>query len=195
MKTKELYFFPFLSLTNSRIFSTTCRGFSQFIYTLFSCHGNQSYKGRDGHGFLNLNNHKMKENHGNWERRFSISKLPKMLLVGIFLAMGTFSYAQTNANTPMARMMLNNTITIRSGLNAQYKIPMGHFGFASQQEAVAYFQARDVNYIDFVVLDEETVLMNFDLTDPAVANWTLADWKQALATRASNTTPRTLPSN
>jgi hypothetical protein len=174
---------------------TFCQPALSFSYNLFSFRENHSYKGGIGRGFFNLNNHAMKENKSGWRQSVSISKLPKMLLLGIMLAMGTFSFSQTNSNAPIARMMLDNSVTIRSGLHATYKIPMAHFGFASQQEAVAYFQSRDVNYIDFVVFDEETVFMNFDLTNPAVANWTLADWKQALTTRADNTTPRVLPSN
>lgn len=139
----------------------------------------------------------MKENKSNWQS-LSISKLPKMLLFGIVLAMSSFSFAQTNSvnhSGITARMMLDNNVMIRTGLNATYKISIAHFNFASDQEAAAYFQARDVNYIDFVVLDEHTVQMNFDLNNPAVANWTLADWKQALVVRADNSTPRTLPSN
>ena len=137
----------------------------------------------------------MKKNQSDWRHSVSISKLPKMLLFGILLAMSSFSFSQTNANAPMARMMLDNSITIRTGLNATYKIPVGHFGFASSEEAVAYFQTRDVDYINFVVVDEYTVLMNLDLNNPAVANWTLSDWKQALTARANSSTPRTLPSN
>ena len=139
----------------------------------------------------------MKENKSNWRQSVSISELPKMLLFGILLAVSSLSFAQTNANdnAPIARMMLDNSVTIRTGLNATYKIPVGHFGFASIQEAVAYFQARDVDYINFVVLDEYTVLMNLDLNNPAVANWTLSNWKQALVARADSSSPRTLPSN
>ena len=135
----------------------------------------------------------MKTTKGNWRRSVSISILPKMFFLGAFIVLGSFSFAQTTGNEPLARMELSNNITIRTGLNPTYKIHMSHFGFDTKQEAEAYFLAIDVAYIDFVVLDESTVLMNFDLTDPAVSNWTLADWKQALATRASNSTPRPLP--
>ena len=197
MKTKGLYSLAFLFLLNSQNRSTIRRGFSDFLYTLFSCRNYQSQRGRLGCGFFNLNNLAMKENKSDWRHGVSISKLPKMLLFGVLLAMSSFSFAQTNANTnaPMARMMLDNSVTVRTGLNATYKVPIGHFGFASSQEATAYFQARDVDYISFVVIDEHTVLMNFDLNNPAVANWTLSDWNQALVTRANNSTPRTLPSN
>jgi len=160
------------------------------LYTLFSCCDNQSYKGRFDHGFFNLNNHKMKENHGNWRSNLSISKLPKVFLLGMFMVIGSMSFAQTTSH---ARMDLSHNITIRTGLHATYEIHMEHFGFATKQDAEAYFLSLDVAYIDFVVVDEGKVLMNFDLTNPAVANWTLADWEQALATRASNSIPRPLP--
>lgn len=134
----------------------------------------------------------MNQNKKGWRQSVFVSKFPLMLLVGILISAGTFSFAQTNANIPMARMMHDNSITIRTGLNGTYKIPIGHMGFTSTQEAVDYFQARDVDYIDFTVVDVNTVLMEFDLNDPAVANWTLADWNKALATRAENVPPRPL---
>ena len=134
----------------------------------------------------------MNQNKKDWRQSVSIPKLPLMLLVGILISAGTFSFAQTSANMPMARMMHDNSITIRTGLNETYKIPIGHLGFTSTQEATAYFQARDVDYIDFTVVDVNTVLMQFDLNNPAVANWTLADWNQALATRAASASPRPL---
>jgi len=95
----------------------------------------------------------------------------------------------------MARMMLDNSVTVRTGLNATYKIPVGHFGFATTQEATAYFQTRDVDYIDFVVVDVNTVLMEFELTNSAVASWTFSDWMTALDNRAASVSPRTLSNN
>ena len=136
----------------------------------------------------------MKEQRSNWRPRVSISKFSKTFLLGILLTVGSFSFAQTNTSN-FARMTTDNHVTIRTGLHASYQIPIGHFGFTSQQEAASYFAARDVNYISFVVVDTQTVQMNFDLTNPAVANWTIADWQQALVTRANNSTPRVLPSN
>ncbi len=131
----------------------------------------------------------MKENHGNWRIRLSISKLPNTFLLGLFIVMGSISFAQA----PGARMTLNNEVVVRTGLNPSYEIYIGHFKFATKQEAEAYFQPLNVPYINFVVLDKAKVQMNFDLTNPAVANWTLSDWQQALSARASNSTPRPLP--
>jgi hypothetical protein len=90
-------------------------------------------------------------------------------------------------------MTLDNNVTIRTGLNGTYQVSIAHFGFSSKEEAEAYFLAREVDYIDFVVVNEEMVMMNFDLSNPTVANWTLAEWNQALVTRANNSAPRTLP--
>ena len=139
----------------------------------------------------------MKQNKSNWRQFVSISKLPKMLLFGLILTISSFTYSQSNGSTnvPLARMMHDNTITVRTGLHATYNIPCGHFGFATTQEAVAYFQAREVDYIDFVVVDVKNVQMHFDLTNPAVANWTIADWNLELDTRAANVSPRALPNN
>lgn len=135
----------------------------------------------------------MKQNTKNWCQRASVFQLPMMLFFGMLLAASTFSYAQTTTNDlPLARMTHDNSITIRTGLNDTYKIHIGHFGFTSTQEAVSYFQARDVDHISFTVVDVNTVLMQFDLTDPAVTNWTIADWNQALATRAANSAPRAM---
>ena len=197
MKTKELYFLQFLVIINSQNRMTDRHPFSSFSYTLFSCRDNQSYIGGIGHGFFNLNKHTKKENKSNWRHLVSISKLPKMLLFGFILTISSFTYSQSNGSTnvPLARMMHDNTITVRTGLHATYNIPCGHFGFATTQEAAAYFQAREVDYIDFVVVDVKNVQMHFDLTNPAVANWTLADWNQALDTRAANVSPRALSNN
>ncbi len=171
--------------------------FSSIMHTLFSCRDNQSYIGGIGHGFFNSNNHTMKQNKSNWRQSVSISKLPKMLLFGIILATSSVTFAQTAtpAAPHTARMLHNNSITVRTGLHDTYKISVGHFGFSSTQEAVTYFQTREVDYIDFVVVDQNTVLMQFDLTNPAVAGWTLADWNQALNTRAANVPARTLSNN
>lgn len=171
--------------------------FSSFLYMLFSHRDNQSYKGGAEHGFFNSNNHTMKQNKSNWRQGVTISKLPKMLLFGIIFAASSFTFAQTtvNTNVPMARMMHNNSVTIVSGLNATYKIPVGHFGFATTQEAEAYFQSRDVEYIEFVVVDVNTVLLQLDLNNPAVAGWTIADWNQALDNRAATVSPRAISNN
>ena len=197
MKTKEHYSFQFLGLNYSQNRMTARHQFSIFLYTLFCCRGYQSYIGGIGRGFFNLNNHTMKQNISNWRQRVSISKLPKMLLFGILLATSSVTFAQTTpaTTTPMARMMLDNSVTVRTGLNGTYKIPVGHFGFTTIQEAAAYFQARDIDYIDFIVVDLNTVLMQFDLTNAAVANWTLNDWMTALDNRAASVLPRTLPNN
>lgn len=139
----------------------------------------------------------MKQKKNDWRQSVSILNLPKMLVLGVVFALSSLSFAQTSSNTniPMARMTHNNSITIRTGLNATYKIPMGHFAFATTQEADAYFQTMSVDYITFSVIDIETVYMNFDLNHPAVAGWTLADWNQALATRAAAATPRAISGN
>ena len=133
----------------------------------------------------------MKENKNDWRQGVSIAKLPKIVLFGIIFTLGSLTFAQTSS-TPMARMTSDNSITIRTGLHAVYTVSVGHLAFTSQQEAVAYFQAREVDYIDFVVIDVKNVQMHFDLTNPAVSSWTLADWNQALATRAANCAPRTI---
>ncbi len=160
---------------------------------LLSRRAHLAHTGSEGRDFFNLNNHAMKQNTKNWWQRASVFQLPMMLFFGMLLAASTFSYAQTTTNDlPLARMMHDNSITIRTGLNDTYKIHIGHFGFTSTQEAVSYFQAREVDHISFTVVDVNTVLMQFDLTDPAVTNWTIADWNQALATRAANSTPRVL---
>jgi len=190
MKTKELYFFQFLLLIFQNQ-TTTRRSFSEFLYKLFSNHDSASYKGGFGRGELISNNHKMKNTNSNWRQSVSISRLPKMLLLGILLVMGSLSFAQTN--TSSARMTLDNNVTIRTGLYASYEISIAHFGFTSKQEAETYFSERSVDYIEFDVVDESKVLMNFDLNNPEVANWTLADWKEALANRANNSAPRPLP--
>lgn len=197
MKTKELYFLQFLVMINSQNRMTDRHPFSSFSYTLFSCRDNQSYIGGIGHGFLNLNKHTMKENKSNWRHLVSISKLPKVLLFGIVLVLNSVTFAQTItvSTPPMARMMHDNTITVRTGLHETYNIPCGHFRFATIQEATAYFQEREVDYINFVVIDVKNVQMHFDLTNPSVANWDLADWNQALDTRAANVLPRTLSNN
>ncbi len=139
----------------------------------------------------------MKQNKNDWWQSVSIAKLSKRLLFGIFMAASSLTYAQSTevVNVPLARMTHDNRITIRTGLNATYKIPMAHFGFATTQEAENYFQARSVDYITFRVIDVETVYMNFDLNHPNVANWTLTDWNQALAARARIASPRALSDN
>ncbi|MFK7784398.1 MAG: hypothetical protein AB8B56_04730 [Crocinitomicaceae bacterium] len=190
MKAKKHNFFRILSSFYSQNQTTIRRGFSEFLYTLFSYRDNESCKGRLGHGFFNQINHAMKKNNKDCRSNLSISKLPKLFLLGVFVAIGSMSFAQTSSH---ARMDLSHNVTIRTGLHASYEIHMEHFGFATKQDAEAYFLSLDVAYIDFVVVDEGKVLMNFDLTNPAVTNWTLADWQQALATRASNSTPRPLP--
>ncbi len=197
MKTKEFYSFQFLVVNNFQNRMTDRHPFSNFLCTLFCCCDRQFYNGGAEHDFFNLNNHIMKQNKSDWRQSVSISKLPKMLLLGVMLAASSLSFSQSSGSvsTPTARMMLNNTITIRTGLHASYKIPCGHFGFPSTQEAVTYFQSREVDYIDFVVIDAKNVFMNLDLSNPAVANWTLSDWNQALDTRASNVSPRTLSNN
>lgn len=163
------------------------------IYILFSRRAHLAHTGSEERDFFNLNNHAMKQNTKNWCQRASVFQLPMMLFFGMLLAASTFSYAQTTTNDlPLARMTHDNSITIRTGLNDTYKIHIGHFGFTSTQEAVSYFQARDVDHISFTVVDVNTVLMQFDLTDPAVTNWTIADWNQALATRAANSAPRAM---
>ncbi len=166
---------------------------SQLTHKFFFDGLHSSQKGSMEQDTFNLNNHAMKQNTKSWWQSASVLQLPMMLFFGMLLTASTFSYAQTSTNNlPMARMTHDNSITIRSGLNETYQIHMGHFGFASTQEAVSYFQARDVNYINFTVVDVNTVLMQFDLTNPAVANWTIADWNQALATRAASAAPRSL---
>lgn len=199
MITTENYILRLLVFISSQNQMTARHQFSNFSYTLFCCRDTQSYIGGIGHGFFNSNNYTMKQNKSNWRQRVSISKLPKMLLFGIVLTISSVSFSQStgNGNAPvhMARMMHDNTITIRTGLHATYNVPVAHLKFTTTQEAVAYFQARDVAYISFVVVDVKNVQMNFDLTNPAVANWTLADWNQALATRASNVAPRALSNN
>ena len=175
---------------------TDRHSFSHFLYTLFSGREIQTYRGGMEHDFFNSNNHTMKQNKGNWRQSVTISKLPKLLLFGIMIALSTFTFTQSgNTDVPLARMMHNNSVTIRTGLNETYKIPVGHFGFSTVQEAEAYFQARDVAYIDFVVVDVNTVLLQFDLDNPAVADWTLAEWNQALETRAATVAPRELSNN
>jgi hypothetical protein len=197
MKTKELYSFQFLVKINSQNRMTDRHPFSNFLYTLFSCRERQSYKGGGYHGFSNLNNYIMKKNKSNWRQSVSISKLPKMLLLGIMLFASSLTFSQSTGNAnapvlPMARMMHNNAITIRTGLHASYIVPCGHFAFQSTQDAVAYFQTREVDYIHFVVIDTQNVYMNLDLTDPAVSSWTLADWNQALTVRAGSVAPRAI---
>jgi hypothetical protein len=140
----------------------------------------------------------MKKNKSNWRQGVSISQLPKMLLLGIMLVASSLSFSQSTpgiGNLPMARMMDDNTLTIRTGLHAAYKVPCGHFAFGSKQEAIAYFQSREVDYINFVVIDAETVQMNFDLNNPAVSAWTLSDWNLALAARAATVAPRVSSNN
>lgn len=161
-------------------------------YSFFSSCVRPAQTGSMGHDIFNLNNHAMKQNTKNGWQSASVLKLPMMLFFGMLLAVSTFSYGQTTNNLPLARMTHDNSITIRSGLNDTYQIHMEHFGFTSTQEAVTYFQSRDVNYINFTVVDVNTVLMQFDVTNPAVANWTIADWNQALATRAASSAPRSL---
>ena len=113
------------------------------------------------------------------------------------LATSSLSYSQTtvNATVHTARMTHDNNITIRTGLHETYKISIGHFDFTTTQEAVAYFQTREVSNINIVVTDQNTVLMNFNLNDPSLAGWTMADWNQVLDSRATNVSPRTLKNN
>lgn len=170
--------------------------FSHILYTLLPSLERQSHEGGEEHGLFILNIHLMNQNERYWRPSVTISKLPKMLLFGIIFAASTLTYAQTgNTEVPVARMMHDNSVTIRTGLNETYKIPVGHFGFASTQEAQSYFQARDVDYIEFVVVDVNTVLLQLDLNNPAVAGWTIAEWNQALSARAANVSPRALPTN
>ena len=193
MKTKDYNSLEFLLLMNSQNRLTSRLSFSTFFRALFFGNAHPSQIGRMGQDTFNLNNHVMKQNTQNGWQSASVLKLPMMLFFGMLLAVSTFSYGQTGTNNlPMARMTHDNNITIRSGLNDTYQIHMEHFGFTSTQEAVSYFQSRDVNYINFTVVDVNTVLMQFDVTNPAVANWTIADWNQALATRAANAAPRAL---
>jgi hypothetical protein len=197
MKTKELYFLRFLVISNSQNRMTNRHPFFNSLHILFCCLVGQSHKGGEAQGFFNLNNHQMKKNKNDWRQSVSIARLPKLLLFGIVFAASSLTYAQSNeiVNVPLARMTHDNSITIRTGLNETYKIPMGHFGFATTQEAEAYFQARSLDYITFNVIDVETVYMNFDFNHPAVANWTLSDWNQALANRAANVSPRAISGN
>lgn len=191
MKTKELYSFLFLvKKNNSQNRMANRYPFSNFLYTFFSCRDQQSYKGGLGHGFFNLNNQIMKKNKSDWRQSVSISKLPKMFLLGIMLVASSLSFSQSSA-----RMTDDNSVTVRTGLHASYTINCPHFAFESKQEAVAYFQSREVDYISFVVIDAETVQMNFDLNDPAVASWTMADWQLALDNRAANSAPRVVSNN
>lgn len=197
MKTKEIYFLQFLIDNNSQNRMTVRHQFSTFLYTLFSCRDNQSYIGGIGHGLFNSNIDTMKKNKSNWRQRVSISKLPKMLLLGILLVTSSVTFAQSTsaANAPMARMTLDNKVTVRTGLNDTYKVSVGHFGFTDTQDATAYFQTRAVPYIHFIVVDANNVLMQFDLTNAATAGWTFNDWMTALDNRASNVAPRPLNNN
>jgi hypothetical protein len=124
--------------------------------------------------------------------------IPKILLIGIILAISSVSFAQTtpapNA-TSFARMTLDNYVTIRSGVHEVYKISMNHFSFASTAEAEAYFEARKVDFITFQVDDENTVYLKFDLENSAVQSWTINEWMIALDKRADKFEPRILPTN
>lgn len=178
---------------------TTRHSVLSYTFNSMLCRFAAPYTGGESDGIFNLNNHTMKENRGNWTQRVSISKLPKILLLGILLAASFGTFAQNAGSTsaaqqepPMARMMLDNTITVRTGLNAEYKIPMSHFGFESVAEANAYFNARQTNYVTFIVQDVNTAIMQLDLTNPAVQGWTISDWMNVLNTRAANSSPRTL---
>ena len=198
MKTNELFFLQFLVISNSQNRVTTRLQFSTFLSTLFSCCDIQSYIGGNGHGLFNLKISKMKQTKSNWRQRVSISKLPKIVLLGILLATNTVTLAQSTSATnppPMARMTLDNSVTVRTGLNDTYKVPVGHFGFVDSQEATAYFQTRDVPFIHFIVLDANTVLMQLDLTNAATVGWTFSDWMTALDNRASSVSPRVLTNN
>jgi len=124
--------------------------------------------------------------------------LPKILLLGIIMAVSSVMYAQSApaSNGPsFARMTLDNYVTIRSGLHEVYKIPVNHFSFASTAEAEAYFHARKVDFITFQVDDVNTVLMHFDLSNKSVEGWTINEWQTALDKRADNVPPRTLPTS
>jgi hypothetical protein len=174
---------------------TTCQLFSIFSYAVFCRRGRQSNSQNLKHGIFNSNNGTMNQNKSNWQQNVAPSKLLKTVFFGLFLAISSLSYSQSNANVADARMRHDNSISIRSGLHDTYKISMGHFGFSSTQEAITYFQTRNVDYINFVVVDKNTLLMHFDLNNPALAGWTIADWEQALESRAANSSPRPLTRN
>lgn len=140
----------------------------------------------------------MNHNTNNLRQRVSIFMIPKMLLVGIMMAVSSVTFSQTTpaSNGPsFARMTIENSVTIRSGLHEVYKISMNHFAFASTLEAKAYFEAREVDFMTFEVADANTVFLKFDLKNSAVANWTISEWMTALDKRAGKFPPRTLPSN
>ena len=195
MKTKELYSFQFLVNTNSQNRMTSRQPFFIFSHAFFCREGRQSNSGNIGHSIFNSNIGTMEQNKNDWRQNVAISKLLKTMFLGLFLTISSLSYSQSNANVATARMRHDNSISIRSGLHDTYKISMGHFGFSSTQEATTYFQARDVAYINFVVVDKNTLLMHFDINNPALASWTIADWELALESRASNSTPRPLTRN
>lgn len=195
MKTKELYSFQFLDKMDSQNRMTSRQLFFTFVRAILCRRGIQSNSGNVELGTYNSNNGTMEQINSNFQQNVALSKLLKTIFFGVFLTISSLSYSQSNANVANARMTHDNKISIKSGLHDTYKISMGHFGFSSTQEAIAYFQERDVDYINFEVVDKKTVLMHLDLNNSALAGWTIVDWEQALQSRATNSSPRPITRN